>query len=135
MISINTEFISNTAIMSARGLLKGGAVQKYINNRVLEYCEPYIPKRSGNLIRSGYATEDCVGWSASYAKTQYYTNKGNGLRGSRWFSRMWASRSAEIIKGARSVMIDSKQRDTIYKTVSVHKKWNLLRRLLRIKTA
>ena len=130
MIKISTRFISTASMLSVRGLLKGDAVQKYINKRVLEYCEPYIPKRSGNLIRSGYATDDSVGWSAPYAKFQYYKNQGKGLRGARWFSRMWSARSGDIIKGARSVMIDSKKRDTLYKTVSVHKKRDILRRLL-----
>lgn len=131
MMVIKTSLFNNASILSMRGLGERGTVQKYIDRCVLDYCEPYIPKRSGNLIRSGSTNDGSVVWRAPYAKKQYYTNKGNGLRGARWFSRMWSDRSGEILKGARSVANDSRKRDTISKTMSVHQKRDILRRLLK----
>lgn len=84
------------------GLEPGGRVQRYIDNAVLTHSEPYIPKASGRLISSGQATgTGTVSWNTPYAAKQYYSNRGNGLRGNHWFDRMKADRGADIIAGAK----------------------------------
>ena len=40
-------------ILKKRGLEEQGEVQKYIDSKVLEYCEPMVPKDQGDLITSG----------------------------------------------------------------------------------
>ena len=90
-------------IIQKFGLEPHGRVQQYIDKAVLNYCEPYIPKQTGRLIASGQAQNGTVSWNTPYAAKQYYTNRGNGLRGQRWFDRMKADRGAEIIAGAKKV--------------------------------
>ena len=85
--------------------------QEYLDRAVLELCEPYLPRDTGALIRSGRRLEPGrVGWTAPYAAAQYYrswTSGGAGtsggtvgsLRGSWWFHRMKADRLPELTEG------------------------------------
>ena len=67
---------SEQQILSERGLLPGGAVQKYIDSAVIRYCEPYTPFESGNLSRSPNTETDIgsgeVKYPGPYAHYQYY---------------------------------------------------------------
>ena len=131
MMTIKTSLFSKELLLSVRGLAYRGEVQDYIDRQVLIHCEPYIPKKTGNLIRSGSANGGNVSWRTAYAKKQYYTNAGRGLRGARWFSRMWADRGSEILKGARSVVNDSRKRNIVSKAMPAFERRDILRRLLR----
>lgn len=98
-------------IIEGRGLGTDGEVQKLIDSEVLKRCEPYVPKRSGALIRSGArATKigsGTVTYDESYAAYQYYGVSANGkalkyngapMRGSFWFERMKAVHYDSILK-------------------------------------
>ena len=100
-------------LLRARGLQKGGRVQKFIDSEVMRNMDPYTPKRSGFLIRSAI-TGTVVGsgiirQNAPYARSNYYGNKGRGLqgtangglRGRKWFERMKAARLRNILEKAR----------------------------------
>lgn len=97
MLTLSANFDSVESIIKRKGIENGGAVHQKINSLILDYCEMYIPKKSGALIASGGAGERNVCWRVPYAKKQYYENGGSGLRGRLWFERMWASRGGEII--------------------------------------
>lgn len=97
MLTVKVSFDMTDAIIKRKGIENFGPVHNRINNIILSYCEPYIPKRSGALIASGKSGVGSVSWSVPYAKKQYYENKGRGLRGRLWFDRMWASRKGEIM--------------------------------------
>lgn len=87
--------------------------QKYVDNTVLRFSEPYIPLITGTLIKSGIlgtvvGTGE-VQYLAPYAKKVYYSNSAIGrptgpLRGPHWFERMKADKKDEILKGARRLM-------------------------------
>lgn len=59
--------------------------QKYIDSEVLRLSDPYVPKLSGNLIKSGIEGtvigSGVVEYTAPYAKDQYYSNAGRGIDG------------------------------------------------------
>ena len=119
-------------IIEGRGLGVGEEVQKLIDSEVLKRCEPFVPKKSGNLISSGTRATKIgsgkVTYDADYAKYQYYGVSVNGralkyngapTRGSYWFERMKAIHGGEILNlaakkaGAATVvagMSDSKKR-------------------------
>ena len=101
---------STEELLRARGIEKGGRVQKYIDSTVVRLCDKYCPFLNGILKRaigtvygSGY-----VRYSVPYAANQYYNNKGagregitkGGLRGRFWFERMKAVHREEILEGA-----------------------------------
>lgn len=93
--------------------------QKYVDSECLRLSDPYVPKLSSDLIKSGI-TGTVLGsgeidYTAPYAKPNYYENAGRGieglnasggvkgLRGKQWFERMKADHKEEILKGAQEV--------------------------------
>ena len=86
--------------------------QKFIDNEVLRVCDPYIPKRTGMLIKSGIlgtvVGSGMVKWLAPYAKLQYYSSRAPGsstgrLRGPQWFPRAMNVHRDRIIAGAAKI--------------------------------
>lgn len=87
--------------------------QKYVDNKVLKFSEPYIPLVTGTLIKTGIlgtvvGTGE-INYVAPYAKKVYYSKTPIGrptgaLRGPNWFERMKADKKEEILKGAKRVV-------------------------------
>lgn len=108
MSKINVEFFldEDIEILKRRNLETGGLVQQYIDNEVISLSKPYIPHDTGALERSADGSEigsGLITYEVNYAWVQYYRNKGNGLRGSRWTERMKADRFDEILDGAAKI--------------------------------
>jgi len=83
--------------------------QKFVDSEVLRLCEPYVPMKTGMLIKSGILGtvigSGKVAYIAPYARYQYYlvrkTKFETGkLRGSFWFQRMKEVHGREILDGA-----------------------------------
>ena len=89
--------------------------QQYLDNEVLKDCTPYVPMKTGNLVRSGMdATvlgSGLVMWNAPYASRCYY-NKMNfqktkhPLACSFWFEvakgvnkEKWINGVEKVVKG------------------------------------
>lgn len=88
------------------------AAQKFVDSEVLRLTEPYVPLRTGMLIKSGILGTDIGGgtvqWIAPYARVQYYSPRKPGsvtgpLRGPHWFERMKSVWRDKIIAGARRI--------------------------------
>jgi len=87
--------------------------QKFMDSEVLRYCEPYIPLRTGTMIKTGilgtHIGSGTVEWLAPYSREQYYlgrkagTSKTGHLRGRLWFARMKMVHGEKIIAGARRI--------------------------------
>lgn len=110
MTGANFSIKSERELLSARGLETGGSVQRYVDSEVLRLTAPYIPFKTGNLIRSGtlgtVVGSGTVQYVAPYAKRQYYRKGKIGsrtepLRGPLWFERMKIDHKAEILAGAK----------------------------------
>ncbi|SCJ65898.1 Uncharacterised protein [Anaerotruncus sp. 2789STDY5834896] len=99
-------------------------VQMYVDNEVLRLSTPYVPKRTGALIKSGLLGTDIgsgvVEYVAPYARYPYYgklmvgeapkrttdqplTYGRGSLRGPYWFERMKVDHKAKILAGARKL--------------------------------
>lgn len=78
--------------------------QKIVDNDVLKLCQPLIPVKSGNLMRSGRITKDGeIVYTAKYARAQYYSKKSrsyDGRRGGFWFERAKQMYRGQILKDA-----------------------------------
>ena len=108
------QFRINSAeeILRSRGIQKGGRVQKFIDNAVLQHVDKYVPERSGDLKNLAKLTtvigSGLIRYEVPYAKSNYYSNRGfgtqgtaqNGLRGRLWFERMKTACRDIIIEGA-----------------------------------
>lgn len=102
--------------LKKRGLQPGGAVQKYIDSKVLEYCAPMVPKdvaaasQGGNLIESGkihtvIGTGE-VKYHTPYARRWYYMPANFQQapeRGNYWFERMKQKHKQHILNGAQKI--------------------------------
>lgn len=84
--------------------------QKFVDSEILRLSEPYIPLRTGVLIKSGvlgtHIGSGLVQWIAPYAKAQYYMKRKKPsitgpLRGPYWFERMKEVWRNTIIEGAK----------------------------------
>lgn len=83
--------------------------QVFVDSEVLRRSEPYIPLRTGTLIRSGIIGtvlgSGLVKWLVPYASKNYYSPRPPGtstgpLRGPFWFERMKAVDGDDIVRGA-----------------------------------
>lgn len=82
--------------------------QVYIDSEIIKRSDPYVPKKTGSLKRSGI-TGTRVGtgvikYTAPYAKRQYFAGKASGQRGRKWVKRMWLSQGKDIIKNANKIL-------------------------------
>lgn len=91
-------------IIDSRGLGKGSEIQRYIDSEVLRRCEPYVPRDTGELIRSGVRNTEVgsgkVVYNTPYARRWYYEPakfQGAPKRGNYWFDRMCNEGGREAI--------------------------------------
>ena len=96
--------------LKKRGLESGGKVQQYIDSKVLEYCEPLVPKDTGALIASGKAHPQIgsgtVKYNTVYARRWYYMPANFQQapeRGNYWFERMKQRNKNHILEGAKRI--------------------------------
>lgn len=83
--------------------------QKYVDSEILRLSTPFMPIRTGTLIKSGQLGTVIgsgeVRWVAPYAGGQYYntskTRTYDPHRGAFWFERMKAVYKNQIVAGAK----------------------------------
>lgn len=98
-------------VIKSHGLGKGGEIQQFIDGEVLRKCEPYVPRDSGELIRSGIRATAIgsgqVVYNTPYARRWYYEAarfKGAPRRGNYWFDRMVNEGGGEeILRGCVAI--------------------------------
>lgn len=76
-MSIKAEFRWNKSaeqMLRERNLETGGEVQRTIDNAVIRYSEPYVPRQTGTLANSPYTRPQLgkVIYPGPYARYQYY---------------------------------------------------------------
>lgn len=84
-------------------------LQTFIDNTVVRHMDAYVPFRTGILkksvlLGSRMGSGELV-YIAPYAKEQYYLKRrrySRGVRGSRWFHRMWAARKNTVIREVKN---------------------------------
>lgn len=104
-MKVEFNILETQLLIKARGLEAKGEVQQFIDSEVLRLTDPYVPKDTGTLKKSGtqhtkIGSGDVV-YKTPYARQQYWNNKGEGLRGPKWFHRAKENHKVEILKGAR----------------------------------
>lgn len=94
----------------ARLKAKRKSAQKWLDNEVLNDCEPYVPYRTGALTQSGKAADGggLIVYTAHYAKKQYYGSfshaPGVHPKATRkWFETAKAVNQAKWIKGVKEL--------------------------------
>lgn len=94
-------------ILLKRGLNKNGKGQVFFTKQCAKAFNNYVPFMTGRLKDMMVTLETSkITYYAPYAKKQYYTNKGNGkkgtknggIRGPYWDKRCWTVKGKEIVK-------------------------------------
>ena len=79
--------------------------QKIVDSEVLRVCEPYVPKKTGSLARSGITGtkigSGCIRYTAPYARRQYYHGRASQQRGRFWFERAKNAHKSAVLKKAQ----------------------------------
>lgn len=85
--------------------------QSFVDSEVLRLCTPYVPKDSGELIRSGIRETKLGGgevkYRTPYARRWYYQPaqfQGAPTRGNYWFEKMKNNHLNSILSGAAKIM-------------------------------
>lgn len=108
-LSIRTDIDINK-VLNRLGINEGGIVQKVIDSEVLRLNNSYIPKDTGQLIRSGQQSTEIgsgeVVYQTPYARKQYYIPmEHEGQRTNYWFEHMKADGGKEkILNAARKAL-------------------------------
>ena len=80
-------------------------VQKYVDSKILQKCDPYIPFKTGMLRDSGILGTKIgsgrIRWIAPYARKQYYKGLSTGKRGRYWVKRAMTAHGESILRGAQ----------------------------------
>lgn len=94
-------------ILLKRSLNKDGAAQVFFTKECKKAFNNFVPYDTGRLkdMMVTIKTSSII-YSASYAKKQYYTNRGlgkqgtskGGIRGKYWDKRGWISKGDNIVK-------------------------------------
>ncbi len=84
------------------------SAQEFMDSECVRKMNPYTPRLTGVLIKS--ATLGSIVGSGEvqqivpYARRQYYENKGDGVRGAKWFEVMKGAHLESIRKGAEKII-------------------------------
>lgn len=104
-MSVKIKLDSTNKILAKRKLQKGGEAQIKFTKECAKWMNNYVPFLTGRMKDDSVEIGvDYVKYSTPYARKQYYTNSGkgiknrSGLRGKRWDKRMWNDKASTIIK-------------------------------------
>ena len=90
---------------------KFSRAQKFVDSEILRLDAPYMPIKTGTLIKSGQLGTEIgsgeVNYIAPYAAAQYYdtsqSRSYDAQRGGNWFERMKVDHKDEIVAGAKKL--------------------------------
>ena len=103
--------VNAAKVAQQRGLGIGGRAQQFIDSEVLRLCEPYVPRRNSDLIKSGIHStvigRGQIIYDTPYARRWYYEPAEFSeapKRGNYWFDRMMNEGGKEaILTGAAKI--------------------------------
>lgn len=97
MASVKINIDPAQKILLKRKLNKNGEAQRFFTEEVKRLSDPYVPLDSSMLKNTVRVETDKIIYIQPYARRQWHENKGNGLRGPQWCTRMWQDRGNEIV--------------------------------------
>ena len=104
-MSVKIRLDSTNKILAKRKLQKGGEAQIHFTKQCAKWMNNYVPFLTGRMKDLSVTIGvDHVKYSTPYARKQYYTNSGkgiknrSGLRGKLFDKRMWNYKHGTIIK-------------------------------------
>lgn len=78
------------------GINVNGRAQLFLANEFYRRVSKYVPMRTGTLRDTVDIRADSITYLVPYARKQYYTNKGSGIRGKFWDKRMLSVENSQL---------------------------------------
>ena len=110
-MSIKVKLDPTNKILAKRKLQKGGEAQMFFTKQCAKEMNAYVPFLTGRLKDMSVSMgTDYVKYSTPYARKQYYTNSGkgiknrSGLRGKLWDKRMWNNKGPTIVNNTAKLV-------------------------------
>jgi len=110
----NYRILINTRECIRRFEKKYSEAQKFLDNEVLKDSDPYVPMRSGNLVKSGVLGTDIgsgkVVYNAPYSHRMYYgfsfhfSKDKHPQACAQWFEKAKAAKKDDWVKGVNKIM-------------------------------
>lgn len=97
-IKYSLEDFDKGKIIDKFGMQKDGSSQLFLANTCFRRMSKYVPKDTGALMTTVTVRAGSVTYEQPYARKQFYTNKGKGIRGKRWDLAVKNNESKQIAK-------------------------------------
>lgn len=104
-MNVRVKLDTTNKILAKRKLKKSGEAQIFFTKQCAKEMNAYVPFLTGRLKDMSVSMgTDYVKYSTPYARKQYYTNSGkgiknhSGLRGKLWDKKMWNNKGPTIVK-------------------------------------
>ena len=105
-IQYSLEDFDKNKIIDKYGMQKDGKASLFLANTCFRRMAKYVPKDTGALMTTATIKPGQVIYEVPYARKQFYTNKGKGIRGKRW-----------------DLAVENNEKDQIAKEVENYVKW------------
>lgn len=97
-MAIKVQIDSASKIKKRLGIEKNGKAQLFLATEATKRMDKYVPKESGVLKDSHDIEPHKITYFQLYARKQFYTNKGKGIRGKRWDLKMLSAEKKMLVK-------------------------------------
>ena len=85
-------------IIDKYGMQEGGSAQLFLANTCFKRMTKYVPWDTGALATTATIEPRYITYTQPYAHKQFVSNKGKGIRGSRWDLRMKNAEKKQVAK-------------------------------------
>ena len=97
-MAIKVQIDSASKIKKRLGIEKNGKAQLFLATEATKRMDKYVPKESGVLKDSHDIEPHKITYFQPYARKQFYTNKGKGIRGKKWHLKMLSAEKKMLVK-------------------------------------
>ena len=85
-------------IINKYGMQDKGSASLFLANTCFRRMSKYVPKDTGALMSTATIQPNLITYEVPYARRQFYTNKGKGIRGKRWDLKLKSNEKHIIAK-------------------------------------
>lgn len=97
-MAIKVQIDKTSKIKKRLGIEKNGKAQLFLATEATKRMDKYVPYDTGLLKDSHDIEPDKITYFQPYARKQFYTNKGKGIRGKRWDLKMLSAEKKMLVK-------------------------------------
>ena len=108
-VKVRIEMDPADKILLKRKLNQNGEARQRFTNQIYLLAQPYMPFRTGQLMKNVTKEVDRITHNQPYSARMYYNPQyhfnrtgGHPMAGAQWYQRMWNDRGKEIVNDIAS---------------------------------